>query len=171
MQRADAFDLTTLKLKSGEGRRLELDVATEPLRFGGQEYTINDGEVGVRLDISRTTSGYAMKIGLEAEPAGPCARCLEPARRTVAVESREVEDLATGDEELTSPYVDDEELDLGSWVRDAIALALPEKFLCRDDCKGLCPECGESLNDADPEDHRHGGGGDPRFAKLRELLE
>jgi uncharacterized protein len=41
--------------------------------------------------------------------------------------------------------------------------------LCREDCAGLCAVCGESLNDADPEDHRHGGGGDPRMAKLRDL--
>jgi uncharacterized protein len=41
--------------------------------------------------------------------------------------------------------------------------------LCREDCAGLCAVCGESLNDTDPEAHRHSQGGDPRMAKLREL--
>jgi uncharacterized protein len=48
-------------------------------------------------------------------------------------------------------------------------LEMPEKPLCRDDCRGLCVVCGESLNDADPADHDHGQNLDPRFAKLREL--
>ena len=44
-----------------------------------------------------------------------------------------------------------EELDLGRWAHDAAVLALPTRILCRPDCAGLCPVCGESLNDADPE--------------------
>ena len=50
-----------------------------------------------------------------------------------------------------------------------MVLGLPAQPLCREDCAGLCAVCGESLNDADPEAHRHGGGGDPRMAKLRDL--
>jgi uncharacterized protein len=41
--------------------------------------------------------------------------------------------------------------------------------LCREDCAGLCPVCGESLNEADPGAHRHSQGGDPRMAKLKDL--
>ena len=51
------------------------------------------------------------------------------------------------------------------WLR----LALPFQLLCRPDCKGLCPVCGVSLNDADPAEHEHGAEPDPRWAKLREL--
>ena len=61
----------------------------------------------------------------------------------------------TEDEELLSPYVDDDELDIGRWAHDAAVLALPTRFLCRPDCAGLCPVCGDSLNDADPADHEH----------------
>jgi uncharacterized protein len=50
-----------------------------------------------------------------------------------------------------------------------VALALPAQVLCRADCAGLCPGCGESLNEADPEAHRHEQSGDPRWEKLREL--
>jgi uncharacterized protein len=50
-----------------------------------------------------------------------------------------------------------------------VVLALPAQPLCREDCAGLCPVCGESLNDADPEAHNHPSSGDPRMAKLRDL--
>ncbi|HEU5142476.1 MAG TPA: DUF177 domain-containing protein, partial [Solirubrobacterales bacterium] len=75
----------------------------------------------------------------------------------------------TDDEELRSPYVVEEHLDVARWAHDAAVLALPTQILCRPDCAGLCPVCGESLNDADPADHDHGGREDPRWAKLKEL--
>ena len=62
-----------------------------------------------------------------------------------------------------------DELDIGRWAHDAAILALPTRILCRPDCAGLCPVCGESLNDADPEDHEHEPAPDPRWAKLDEL--
>ena len=96
-------------------------------------------------------------------------RCLDDARVEVAVDAREVDQPSSDDEELTSPYVDDGILDLAAWAHDALALALPQQLLCRPDCAGLCPVCGESLNDADPAAHEHPREPDPRWAKLREL--
>ena len=56
-------------------------------------------------------------------------------------------------EELDSPYVEDELLDLGAWAQDALALAMPVQVLCREDCAGLCPVCAADLNEAGPEHH------------------
>jgi uncharacterized protein len=96
-------------------------------------------------------------------------RCLEPAERVIEVDAREVDQPGSGDDdELTSPYVDGDELDLRSWARDALVLALPTQIVCRDECRGLCPVCGENLNAASP-DHAHEAEPDPRWAKLREL--
>ena len=61
------------------------------------------------------------------------------------------------------------EVDLAPVFHDELALTEPMHPLCRPDCAGLCPVCGESLNGADPEAHRHERGGDLRMAKLREL--
>ena len=108
-----------------------------------------------------------MRLRFDLSLEGPCMRCLEPARLEMAIDAREVDQ--PGDEELLSPYVSEGELDIGHWARDAVALAMPERILCRPDCAGLCPVCGVSLNDADPAEHEHGGGADPRWAKLREL--
>jgi uncharacterized metal-binding protein YceD (DUF177 family) len=57
------------------------------------------------------------------------------------------------------------------WLDDALVLTLPEKVLCRPDCAGLCEVCGASLNDVDPAEHSHERPPDPRFAKLRELID
>jgi uncharacterized protein len=72
-------------------------------------------------------------------------------------------------EELHSPYLDAGLLDLAAWARDALVLAVPAQIVCREDCLGLCPVCGENLNEADPQAHRHEDAGDPRWAKLRDL--
>ncbi len=94
-------------------------------------------------------------------------RCLEGAERMVGIDAREV-DQPGGGEDLTSPYVDGEELDVGAWTRDALALALPARILCREECRGLCAVCGENLNTAEP-GHTHAPEPDPRWAALREL--
>jgi uncharacterized protein len=94
-------------------------------------------------------------------------RCLESADPSFEVDAREIEQ-PNGGEELHSPYVEQDRLDLHAWAHDALALALPQAILCRPDCAGLCPICGENLNTAGPE-HFHEREPDPRWAKLREL--
>jgi uncharacterized protein len=94
-------------------------------------------------------------------------RCLEPASPRFHVDAREVSMPGQG-EELDSPYIENEALDLVAWARDSLALSLPEKLLCRDDCAGLCPVCGANLNEAGA-DHGHEQEPDQRWAKLSEL--
>jgi uncharacterized protein len=192
------FDLAGLRLSPGEGRRLTLMVAIEPLLLGSERYTAAsisassstcdddaqmddassaegdaspDGEpaqVPVELSISRMSGGgYALRLRFSAAVRGPCMRCLRDACPRVEVQTREV-DRPGGGDELDSPYVHEETLDLAGWARDAFALALPVKILCREDCAGLCPVCAADLSDAGPR-HRHELAPDPRWAKLREL--
>lgn len=166
--RTESFDLGGLRLNAGEGRRLDLAVAIEPFELGGQRYRVEPSLVAVRLDVSRTTgAGYALRLRFDATMTGPCMRCLESAQPPVSVEAREVSRPGEG-EELESPYLEHGVLDLHAWARDALALALPAKLLCRPDCAGLCPLCGVDLNEAGP-GHRHERHPDPRWAKLSEL--
>jgi uncharacterized protein len=166
--RTDTFDLAGLHLSPGDGRRLDLDVAIEPLLLGGERYPIAPKLIPTRLDISRTTGrGYALRLRFEVTVTGPCMRCLEQASPVFAVDAREVSQPGGGDE-LTSPYVEREELDLHAWARDALALALPTKVLCRADCAGLCAVCGANLNIVGS-GHVHERDPDPRWAKLSEL--
>jgi uncharacterized protein len=169
--RTDIFDLGRLGLTSGEGRRLDLTVHIDPLQFGGQQYEAAPADVPATLEISRTTgNGWFLRLRFDARLSGPCMRCLEDAGRgdAIAVDSREIDQPGAEDEDLDSPYVDGDELDVQAWARDALVLELPTQILCSEDCKGLCAVCGENLNHASP-DHAHETAPDPRWAKLSEL--
>ncbi|MGH2865895.1 MAG: YceD family protein [Solirubrobacteraceae bacterium] len=175
-RRRHGFDLASLRLSSGEGRRLDLSTSIEPLVLGSETYGARALETGiegvpVQLNVSRMTGGgYALLLRFSAEVLGPCMRCLKPAGPHVEVEAREVDRPGSGDE-LDSPYVHEETLDLAGWARDAFALAMPAKILCKEGCAGLCPVCAADLNDSDPAgpEHHHESEPDPRWAKLREL--
>lgn len=163
----DTFDLGTLRLASGEAAHADLEVASDPLAFGGQTYAVPGDRVTVRLDVSRTTgAGFALRLRYAAHLGGVCMRCLEDADAVVEVDAREVDQPGGGDD-LESPYLDGQELNLRAWTHDALALALPTQVLCREDCAGLCVKCGENLN-RNP-DHEHEPEPDPRWAKLSEL--
>src|SRR4029077_10450585 len=158
-----------LALSSGQARALDLEIGLDPIELGGQTYEPAGGVGEARLDVSRTSTGYALRLRYATELSGPCVRCLEPAATQIEIDAREVDQPSVNDEELRSPYVTDGNLDVGRWANDALVLAFPTQPLCREDCAGLCAACGESLNGADPEAHRHQSGGDPRMAKLRDL--
>jgi uncharacterized protein len=150
------------------GRRLDLTVPLGELSYGGEPYTPEPPLADARLDVSRMTGGgYSLRLRFDAGLSGPCMRCLSRAAPVIGVDAREVDQPGGGDE-LSSPYLHDEQLDLSGWAHDAFALALPDQLLCRPDCAGLCPECGTDLNAAGPE-HQHERAPDPRWAKLREL--
>jgi uncharacterized protein len=172
-QRTHEVELGRLGLTSGEGRTLELSVPVEPFDLAGSTYAVEPRETIVRLDISRTTGqGYALRLRFAAAVTGTCMRCLDPATPTFSVDAREVDQPGTEADELSSPYVDAEEvLDLSRWAHDSLALALPTGITCRPDCRGLCPECGENLNEwagGDP-NHEHERPPDPRWGALSEI--
>jgi uncharacterized protein len=169
--RTDIFDLGRLGLSSGEGRHLDLTVMIDPLEFGGQRYQAVPSEVPAQLDVSRTTgNGWFLRLRFDARLSGPCMRCLEDAGKgdAIVIDSREVDQPGADDDELKSPYLAGDDLDVHAWARDALVLELPTQIVCSDDCKGLCAICGENLNLAAP-DHAHEEPPDPRWAKLREL--
>ena len=165
--KTDIFDLGRLQLASGQGRRVDLHIELEELEFGGQRYSSRTAMTDAVLDAARTRAGYTLRLRFDVRLDGPCMRCLEGSDTPIAIDAREVDQPGGGDD-LSSPYVDGDELDVRSWARDALALALPAQIVCRDDCRGLCAICGENLNDAGAE-HEHERAPDPRFAKLGEL--
>jgi uncharacterized protein len=164
----NTIDLDKLALRSGQAVRLDLRCAPREPLVGGVSYP-PEGRADARVDVSKTTTGHAIRLRSEITVAGPCARCLEPARRTVRIDAHEIEQPSSGDPELSSPYVEEGILDLDAWLSDALMLALPEKVLCREDCAGLCEVCGVRLDAPGNEGHSHERPLDTRFAKLRDL--
>jgi uncharacterized protein len=163
-------DLRSIRLRSGEQYRDERELRLEPFELGGQRYLPVPQSVSAELTITRASTGTVFELRFDARLHGPCVRCLADAALDVHVDAREYQAASPGDdEELQSAYVADDKLDLSTWARDAIALELPDKILCRPDCAGLCPVCGKNLND---EPHDHGEPEpDSRWAALAELRE
>jgi uncharacterized protein len=165
--KTDVFDLGRLQLASGQGRQVDLRIELDDLAFGGQSYSSETPLTDAVLDVTRTRTGYSLRLRFGARLDGPCMRCLEDARAAIEVDAREVDQPGGGDD-LDSPYLDGDELDVRAWARDALALGLPAQIVCREECRGICAVCGENLNEAPP-DHAHERAPDPRFAKLSEL--
>lgn len=162
------FDLRKLRLRSGDQAREQVEIELEPLVLGGQTYAPAPDPVPAQLTVTRASSGTVLELSFAVTLEGPCFRCLQDAELPLSLELREYQATKPeGDEEQTE-YLDDDRLDLSAWAHDAIALALPDKILCREDCAGLCPVCGANLNEAGP-DHRHEREPDPRWAALSEL--
>jgi len=120
--------------------------------------------------ITKASTGSVFELRFEARLHGPCFRCLDDAVLDLPIDAREYQATSPGEsDELRTPYVVDDRLDLGAWSRDAIALALPDKILCRADCAGLCPVCGKNLN-IEPHTHEEEPV-DSRWAALEELRD
>ena len=163
------FDLRRVRLRPGEEHREAVELELQPFELGGQRYLPVPGIVEAELVVTRAVTGTVLTLSFQTRLHGPCFRCLADAVLDVPIHVREYQASEPEDEELTTQYLADGTLDLSAWARDAIALALPEKILCRDECAGLCPECGKNLNE---EPHEHAEEAvDPRWAALEALRD
>jgi uncharacterized protein len=164
------FNVRTVKLQPGEQFQDTKEVQLEPLELGGQRYVPVPEAPEAALTLTRLTSGLLLELDLDVRLLGPCVRCLEDSGLSLSVHGREYQATSPGEaEELSTPYLVEDRLDLSAWARDAIALDLPEKILCRPDCAGLCPMCGRDLN-REPHEHEEEEG-DPRWSALAELKD
>ncbi len=164
-----SFSLRQVKLRPGEEYRDELEVDVPPFEFGGQRYAPVPERIATEFTITRANTGTVFSLAFRVRLHGPCYRCLGDAVLELPIRVREYQAEKPDDDELTTPYVADNRLDLSGWARDAIALALPVKILCRPDCAGLCPVCGKNLNE---EPHAHDEErSDSRWAVLEKLKE
>ena len=164
------FDLRSVKLRTGEQHRESVEVQLEPLVLGGQAYLPQPDPTPAELTVTRASTGTVLELELRVSLHGPCFRCLVDAELPLSIRAREYHAASpSADDELRSPYVEDDRVDLSAWARDAVALELPDKILCREDCAGLCPVCGKDLN-AEPHEHAEEHS-DPRWAALEALRD
>jgi uncharacterized protein len=163
------FDLRTLRIRSGDQAREGVEIELEPLVLGGQTYAPQPNPAPAELAVTHASSGTVLELSLDVALAGPCFRCLEDAELALQLRLREYEATKPESDDERTEYLEDDRLDLSAWAHDAIALALPETILCRDDCAGLCPVCGKDLN-AEPHEHTEERL-DPRWEKLSELRQ
>jgi uncharacterized protein len=163
------FDLRTLRIRSGDQAREHVEIELDSLVLGGQSYEPRPNPAPGELTVTRASSGTVLELVLDVSLEGPCFRCLQDAELALQLQLREYEATKPESDDERSEYLENDRLDLSAWAHDSIALALPDKILCRADCAGLCPVCGEDLN-AEPHEHVEKRV-DPRWEKLSELRQ
>jgi uncharacterized protein len=157
-------------------KRLRRSVpAPADLGLGGVVGVPEGADLELDLRLESVMEGVLVSGTARAPLAGECVRCLDPVDSDVDVDLQELyvyrdhalDEGAGADVEDAELQVEGDLVDLEPAVRDAVVLALPQTPLCRDDCPGLCPQCGARLAD-DPQ-HTHDTT-DPRWAALTGLL-
>jgi DUF177 domain-containing protein len=157
-------------LKEGPGYAREFNFTHhDPLRV--EDVAIV--ELVGALRLTRTRQGIVLQGTLHTQSIIECVRCLDPFNLPFSIE---ISELFAYPPPIPAnpynPYIVDEGgvIDLSPIIREEGILAIPIQALCRPDCQGLCPECGQNLNKSNC-GHSHNTGGDPRLAALRALLE
>jgi len=165
-----SFNLRQVRLRSGEEYRDEIELELEPFELGGERYLPVPEKVAAELAMTKASTGTVFELGFTTRLHGPCYRCLGDAVLEIPTAAREYQATnPDGSEELRNPYLRNDNLDLAAWARDGVALALPDKILCRADCAGLCPVCGKNLNE-EPHEHEDDAT-DSRWSALERLRE
>jgi uncharacterized protein len=167
------IDTRTLGRRPGSMRKDSYTVPA-PADLGVEMVGVPEGtEIELDLRLEAVMEGVLVSGTARAPLSGECARCLEPLTSSIEVEFQELyvySDTRSGESAGEDERrLEGDLIDLEPVVRDAMVLALPLSPLCRDDCPGLCTECGVRLADAEP-DHHHDAV-DPRWAALQGMLD
>ena len=161
-------------------RQPETEVARryEPEAFAGrsnQVRVITPVSLAVRVHKDRDRFRLVGKVSTVLELS--CSRCLEPFQQPVEAEfdvrylpqsENSGEEREIEEDDLTEAFYRDDVIDLGQLMDEQFYLALPMKPLCREACKGLCPNCGTNLNDTTCDCQVRWE--DPRLAGLKALM-
>ncbi len=170
--------LDTRELGRRPGSQREVSFSAEaPTGLGIEILGVPEGSsIEVELRLEAVMEGVLVTGTAQADLVGECSRCLESIEDSVHVDLQElfVYDDSDGrgkrpdDEDDDVSRLEGDLIDLEPLLRDAVVLALPFQPLCRDDCPGLCVECGARL--ADDPGHGHDAPIDPRWAALGDAV-
>lgn len=159
--------------------RIERTIPPDALHVGEDEAYRVESPVRLAFDIFKDGRQFRLVGTVKGTLRLACGRCLEDFTFPVDApfdvlylphtENAGEGEVAIEDEDLTTAYYQDDEIDLAQLVREQFYLALPMKPLCQDACKGLCPHCGSNLNLAACDCAV--GWTDPRLDALRSLLD
>lgn len=154
-----------------------------PVSYWGQLYDFI-APVAVNIRVYRAESSLYADISVSGKVGAPCARCLEPAQADFSGELKYLfslslnEDNRTKDEKTGTSDGDEDiilldswedEIDLSPQIWEVMLTSLPAVILCKEDCKGLCPECGANLNSENCSCKKPSG--DARFEILKQFME
>ena len=142
-------DLTINISRLSEGAH-QYDFETEPKNLDLDARFVE--RVFVHAELEKTVRQLRLRADLRAKGQFICDRCLDEFRQDLSTHyeivyfTEEAIERSKSDEEVQYISADTTTLDLGEDVRQFLILAVPQKILCRDDCRGLCPVCGSNRN-------------------------
>ena len=161
------IELKKLFENEGTSLPLALQVDLSDVQQRGEQLFVTP--VSVHGEIRNRLGIVTMQAEAQFTYCAPCDRCAEPTRRqfTVPIEHTLVVELNNEDND-DFLVVENMRLDVDDLVRSDVLLSLPTKYLCKEDCKGLCTKCGANLNLGDCACAKEV---DPRLAALLDLME
>lgn len=154
----------------GETKTWQAELEFDVFDNGVSSYPVVDKKK-VRLRITHTGE---KKLQIEADVSFsllmPCDRCLEEVKIPFSYTVSRMADFGKKGAELAEQtYIEEYALDVDGLIRDELFVHMPEKVLCREDCRGICNRCGANLN--------YGDCGcdvtepDPRMAVIRDIFK
>ena len=140
----------------GESRSLAFEPTWFAKALSGVDVQLGASRAGADVDIHKVGENVMVHGRMFGAATVPCARCLQPALVDLAASihmtySRDTEvvdaEMENPDDDVDFATYEGDEIDLGDLFREQILLAIPMTPLCREECKGLCSQCGKDLND------------------------
>ena len=132
--------------RPGNDRDVELSVTPAELDLD-DVHVAADAGVDVHLHLESLPDGIVVTGALAVPWTGTCRRCLGPASGTARADVHELYQHTVTDPDAFELVGD--QLDLRPMVRELLLLEVPETPLCREDCAGLCPQCGVDRNETE----------------------
>ena len=174
MAQDSVFVLDVRPLYSGEVKSLDFSFDIPARDFAFDDLTV-DGEVKASGSVSRRAQGrsgsesyFELKLTVSAQIETACARCLAPLHKTLEfTQTAGVTPTHVSDDCDDAVMTVDGMLDVGEMARTLFVLNMPMRFLCREDCRGLCPTCGKNRNEGNCSCESKET--DPRLAVLKNL--
>ena len=154
-----------------------VSIPRDKLDFPGSEGLNVHAPAELRMKLLKFGRDFNVRGGLTTRLGFECSRCLEHFEVEIDVtfnniytQMQTISDLDFELEhvDLETSIIEGDHIDLRDLVYEQLVLQVPIKPLCRDDCKGLCPECGQDLNQKECGCFKDIG--DPRFAVLKNLI-
>ena len=158
------------KYFSGEdiSQRIDYTMDLSDVEMDGYKTFVSP--VQISGEIRAFASSAELRVDVRYAYSMPCNRCLTETRKELHHSISHVLVNKLNDEEDFDDYivVEGEKLDLDELIYSDIILLTPSKYVCKEDCKGLCPVCGQNLNEGDCTCQKQQT--DPRLEALRQLL-
>ena len=157
-------------LLSGVVTKLNIDYNLYLSNLNNSTYNPIKNGVNVIGSLYSKADVLYLDINISFDFYGFCDRCAEEVKKNFSFNVRRivVEKLENEEDDDDYIVVSNRELDLDELVNEEVSLSLPNKILCKDDCKGLCPKCGANLNVKQCNCKKDV---DPRMEALLQLLE